>query len=71
MDVSLVVAFYLMVICAAVKNMVLISQNIVNMNSGKYCEAHIMKQFASTSPNQCALMSVAEKLCVAFSHHDS
>ena len=29
-----------------------------------------MKQFSSTSSNECAFICVAEEMCAAFSHHD-
>ena len=62
--------FYLVTFSSVVNT--IISQHVMTMNSGVYCNEHILKQFASASPRhrQCSVTCAAKKMCVAFSHHE-
>ena len=68
MSVSSVVVLYFVAFSSVVKTFV--SQHIMNMRSGIYCQEYILKQFASANQIQCSVMCATEIMCVAFSHHD-
>ena len=70
MGVCLAIVFYLVAFSYVVSTMV--SKHIMSKTSGIYCQEHILKQFVSVSRSclQCSVMCAAEKMCVAFSHHD-
>ena len=68
MGVSSAVVFYLVAISSVANAMV--SQHLMSMTSGAYCQEYILNQFASSGHLQCAIMYGAEKMCVAFSHHE-
>ena len=68
MGVCLGVVLYLVAFSSVVNTMV--SQHIMSVTSGIYCQEYILKQFASASRSQCAVICADENMCVAFSHHE-
>ena len=68
MGVSSVVVLYLVAFSSVVNT--LVSQHIMSIRSGKYCQEYIMKQFASANPIQCVVICATENMCVAVSHHE-
>ena len=68
MGVSSVVVLYFVAFGSVVNTM--ISQHIMSIMSGIYCQEYIILHFASANPSQCAVMYAADKMCVAFSHRE-